>query len=301
MDTNNSTSEFFELQLKGTLSDKKHITIELIKSIPVEWQLIYSYMNNASNYGSPKLHTQNYHEIIIHIQSKRRFLAGSKLYEAGHGDILIFPAGVPHKGIDLARAIYERHYIYINPALLSYLPDGEAIASCFTAESPNIIRLESERRNSLLHELTELNRIATNNDICPDHFRLRIFIQRVLYEILHGQNTPQFGIAPPPLLKSMMDYIGREYAAIATSSAVAAHFGVSESYMSRLFRDSLQISPYQYIQSIRLIEAKRLLHEGQSVTDACFGAGFSDCSHFIAYFRKCVGVTPNKYKNSPRG
>lgn len=299
MNNSDVKSGNFNLLLNHTLSDKRYVKLELINSLPLEWQLVYSYMNNLSSYGATQLHTQSYHEVIIHLRSKRRFLVKDRLYEAGLGDLLIFPAGVPHKGIDVRRAQYERCYIYINPELLDYLPDGGDIARCFSDKSPNLIRLNQTRRDDLLRELNELNRGAAGS-VCDDLFGLRVFILRLLYDIRRNQSQPRIGTAPPPLLGAMMDYIGREYATIGTSAEVAARFGVSESYMSRLFRESLRISPYQYIQSIRLIEAKRLLHEGHSVTDACFGAGFCDCSHFIAYFRKYVGVTPGEYKNSPR-
>lgn len=296
---NNTNSGDFNLLLNHTLSDKRYVKVDLFNA-PLEWQLIYSYMNNQSIYGAQQLHTQSYHEVIIHLRSKRRFLVKDTLYEAGLGDLLIFPAGVPHKGIDVRRAQYERCYIYINPELISHLPDGEVISRCFSDTSPNLIHPKEELRDELIHDVYKLNH-GSSDGFVDDLFGLRVFIMRLLYIISQNQDQPRVGSSPPPLLRAMMNYIADESSSIQTSASVAEHFGVSESYMSRLFRDSLQISPYQYIQSIRLIEAKRLLHEGQSVTDACFGAGFSDCSHFIAYFRKCVGVTPNEYKNSPRG
>lgn len=42
--------------------------------------------------------------------------------------------------------------------------------------------------------------------------------------------------------------------------------------------------------------AKVLLLSGATVTEACYGAGFGDYSHFIADFRREVGVTPAKFR-----
>ena len=51
------------------------------------------------------------------------------------------------------------------------------------------------------------------------------------------------------------------------------------------------------VRSLRLAYAKKLWDEGASVTDACMGAGFADCSHFIAVFKRRFGDTPFRYKS----
>ena len=48
----------------------------------------------------------------------------------------------------------------------------------------------------------------------------------------------------------------------------------------------------------RLGLAMELLKNGSSVTDACFNSGFFDCSKFISFFKKNVGMTPLQYKKN---
>jgi AraC-like DNA-binding protein len=57
------------------------------------------------------------------------------------------------------------------------------------------------------------------------------------------------------------------------------------------------MSPHTFLEEKKLAYAKQLLMGGASVTDACFGAGFSDNSHFISVFKRKFGETPYKYKS----
>lgn len=57
---------------------------------------------------------------------------------------------------------------------------------------------------------------------------------------------------------------------------------------------------YQYIVNIRINNAKIMLENGETVTNACYFSGFEDCSNFISTFKKIVGITPFKYKNQQK-
>ena len=65
----------------------------------------------------------------------------------------------------------------------------------------------------------------------------------------------------------------------------------------RYFFELLEIlNESKYIRQRRLGAAIGYLNSGKSVTEACFNSGFSDCSKFIALFKKAFGMTPLKYK-----
>ncbi|WP_159413111.1 helix-turn-helix transcriptional regulator [Ruminiclostridium josui] len=51
----------------------------------------------------------------------------------------------------------------------------------------------------------------------------------------------------------------------------------------------------EYILDRRIEEAKRLLSNGENVSEACCKSGFSNYSNFIRSFTKLVGISPGKY------
>ena len=73
---------------------------------------------------------------------------------------------------------------------------------------------------------------------------------------------------------------------------------VTPQYLSRLFRRYLNCSAYEYLTSYRLSKAKELLITAPSLR--CRRSPtrdlVSDSSHFIAVFKKAVGVTPLEFR-----
>jgi AraC family transcriptional regulator of arabinose operon len=76
---------------------------------------------------------------------------------------------------------------------------------------------------------------------------------------------------------------------------------VSARHLNDLFRKLAQTSPYQYLQDLRLAEARRLLLSEPSVgiKEIAARVGFRDPSHFILAFRKATGVSPGQFRKSP--
>ncbi|MGH8000244.1 MAG: helix-turn-helix domain-containing protein, partial [Brasilonema sp.] len=67
-------------------------------------------------------------------------------------------------------------------------------------------------------------------------------------------------------------------------------------YFCQLFKQSLGITPYQYVLQLRVERAKQLL-KNQKITicDVALACGFANQSHFTKHFRKLTGMTPKAY------
>jgi len=82
-----------------------------------------------------------------------------------------------------------------------------------------------------------------------------------------------------------------------TISDLAAVAGLSQFHFIRAFKDSVGLSPYQYILSERARHARELLSTDQlSIADVARAVGFSDASQLKRVFRKFVGVTPTAFR-----
>ena len=72
--------------------------------------------------------------------------------------------------------------------------------------------------------------------------------------------------------------------------------GLSKSTLLRAFTKSKGVTPYRYLETIRINEAKKLLAEGMTPVEAAIETGFSDQSHFSNYFIQFIGLTPGLYR-----
>lgn len=66
----------------------------------------------------------------------------------------------------------------------------------------------------------------------------------------------------------------------------------------RLFKKNTGITPFEYINLQRTIQAKKYLREGESLIETALSTGYYDQSHFNHYFKRYVGLSPNDYANS---
>ena len=71
------------------------------------------------------------------------------------------------------------------------------------------------------------------------------------------------------------------------------------SYMRRHLRAFARekgVTPYNYLESLRIGEAKKLLEQGVPPAEAALRTGFSDQSHFTNYFSRFIGLSPGAYR-----
>ncbi|MFM9264365.1 helix-turn-helix transcriptional regulator [Tychonema sp. BBK16] len=100
-------------------------------------------------------------------------------------------------------------------------------------------------------------------------------------------------------LQIVFDYINDYLSRDLHLAELANLVQMSHYYFGRLFKQSTGIAPHQYVTHCRIKKAKQLL----KVTDLSIAyisqqVGFHDQSHFIKTFRKIVGMTPKKYRDS---
>jgi AraC-like DNA-binding protein len=77
---------------------------------------------------------------------------------------------------------------------------------------------------------------------------------------------------------------------------IASSAFLSPFHFCRLFKKLTGISPYQYLITIRLEEAKNLLQQGQSVSETAFNTGFQSLDHFSHAFAKYEKIEPSKVR-----
>jgi AraC family transcriptional regulator len=66
---------------------------------------------------------------------------------------------------------------------------------------------------------------------------------------------------------------------------------------SEKFRESIGISPYQYVIDERMNAACLMLTDSnKSITEICFTLGFSSQSAFTNLFRKKTGLSPTAFR-----
>src|SRR4051794_23632323 len=83
-------------------------------------------------------------------------------------------------------------------------------------------------------------------------------------------------------------------------AVLAEDVGLSRAHFLRSFTAAFGVSPHDYRTALRIERAKRALARGASVTEACFGVGFSSLGSFSRLFAQRVGVPPRDWQQRVR-
>jgi AraC family transcriptional regulator len=113
----------------------------------------------------------------------------------------------------------------------------------------------------------------------------------------HSRLSPVRGGLSPRQFTRAKEFIDAQIPNEITISDLAALAGLSHYQFIRAFKETIGLSPYQYVLSERIRRARALLSKPDlSLRDVAFAVGFSDASHLNRVFRKFVGVTPTAFR-----
>ena len=100
-------------------------------------------------------------------------------------------------------------------------------------------------------------------------------------------------------LEPIISYMEKNFPEDISLEGLASKMGVSVSYFCRSFKSVYQLSPMQYLNSLRINHAKCLIQTTPkaSVKEIAVQCGYKDTSYFCAQFKKSVGITPTEYRN----
>lgn len=95
------------------------------------------------------------------------------------------------------------------------------------------------------------------------------------------------------------NYIAEHYNTKIKNDELASLVGVSTVYFRKLFAEVYGQPPIDYIRSIRIQKAKEMLKSDYgSISDVAAALGYQNIYDFSRAFKKLVGVSPKKFKET---
>jgi len=104
------------------------------------------------------------------------------------------------------------------------------------------------------------------------------------------------GLAPATL-RNVLAYIEAHLAYPITLSDLAGEAALSEFHFARMFRQSMNMAPHQFVMQRRMALAQQLVcYSSRSLSDIAMACGFSSASHFSNRFKQVTGKTPTQLR-----
>lgn len=128
----------------------------------------------------------------------------------------------------------------------------------------------------------------------------RARLRRVLVDELH--RAPEQPLQLPEPRDDRLQAIARTlYAQPADNTSLAElghRIGASSRTLSRLFRNELGMTFYEWRTQLRIYHALVLLADGHDTTHVAQACGWANPSSFITAFADIIGTTPGRYRNA---
>ena len=100
-------------------------------------------------------------------------------------------------------------------------------------------------------------------------------------------------------MRRCIDYIYDHLHDELTLSVLSEYVGLNQSYLSKLFSKETGMSIKAFVIREKVRTAENLLKNSDfSCLDISLALGFSSQSAFISTFKKQIGMTPKKYRES---
>ena len=237
-------------------------------------------------------HFHDYY-VIGFIESGERCLScKNRKYTVEPGDLLLFNPRDNHTCEQIDGRTLDYRCINVHPETMSKAAFEITGKDYLPYFSPAVI-FHSE----LASLLRELHMIIMEEEKDFRKEEIFFFLLEQLIEEFSEEGIEQSGPEENRETKIICNYLEKNYMKNITLDELSGLTGLSKYYLLRSFTKQKGISPYRYLETIRIDRAKKLLEQGVLPIEAALQTGFTDQSHFSNFFKKFIGLTPKQYMN----
>ncbi|MGG6295638.1 helix-turn-helix domain-containing protein [Leptolyngbya sp. AN02str] len=214
------------------------------------------------------------------------------------GDIAIIPAGIAHSCSWDTPAQFM--VLAVEPTLLKQIGQDWVNSDQIELQPQFMSKSDPLIHNLLLTLRQEAEIGGMGSHLLVDSLKTALAIHLLrhycvtrpkLFSHAHG--------LPPATLALVREYIHTHLHQTLKLDEIAAIAQISPYHFLRLFKQSMGITPHQYVLQCRLNQAKHLLqHSNLSIVEIATQTGFCDQSHLTRHFKRIIGVTPKQLLQS---
>lgn len=259
-------------------------------------------------------HFHDYYVFGLVEQGQRRLLCNGSEYEVASGDVLVFNPRDSHACSREGRELLDYCAITVTESVMRSLVESCANPATLPYFEGPVIR--DVHLAECLHCLVESTLSASSGLEKEELFLL--FMEALWGNHIGnqgaGDEAPEALVSCPmadagsAVVSCLCDFIDLHYAEHLTLDRLIEYAccgedadkneRFSKSTLLRLFLRQKGITPYKYLESVRIQKAAELLQRGVMPAEVACLVGCSDQSHLNRCFKRLMGLTPKAYQNA---
>ncbi len=255
------------------------------------------YIKATQEYTSPT-HTHDGYELFFVTRGNATLSVRDKHYTVNEGDVVFISGNEEHR-LHSKSERYERVIILLNAERADALLRAKELIALLKfrpAEFLHVRKLASMQTATVLIE----NMRKELADRAPLYeSAVNAILEQLLILLFREDEAPT--LSTPARFAEIRKYLEENYAAPLDLEEIAQRFHLSKYYLAHAFKEECGVSPIQFLTSLRLSHAKRLLTETNlRIGEVAAQVGFTELNRFCRLFRQKTGITPKEYRRGKK-
>lgn len=253
-------------------------------------------------YPNDMLHFHNYLEIGYCYHGDGELIIEDKVYEYGDEMFSVIPANIPHTTNSKPGNICKWEYLFVDleSFLLKEVPQDNTQMHSVLSIINKRGTLKTRQNHSIMSDLI-LNIIREcrekplyyEESIKGYLYALVIEMLRLADERDKSRRTRKVN----QYIKEALNYVNEHYMEPIRMEEIAMASGLSESHFRRVFEETMNMKPLEYVNLIRVDKACFLIErEDMSMEEISYRVGYQTQSSFNRNFRRLTGMSPYQWK-----
>ena len=250
------------------------------------------YEECPSGYGyGPKI--RSYHLIHFVLYGKGELHINEHIFQLSAGDAFFIPAGK----VSYYQASKEDPWCYAWVSFLGINSQMYLYQLMTSTDDVYIVHgLDNQKYKERIFEIISLQGVSTSR-----YFQANGILFQIMAMLFDDINFQESNWGKSSVVDEVKFYLDINYAEKIKLQDVAKSFGIHPNYLTRIFHEKYGISPKQYLISLKLKKARRLLTTTElSVSVISSSLGFDDQLAFSKIFKKEFSVSPSEYRKQSR-
>lgn len=253
-------------------------------------------------------------EIIIMNKGTMYIEQDDEKYELKEGELLLLEPGRKHKGYDYSdkgTSFYWTHF-YCNDSYTMYNHTDAMSEISMAQNNPYFNGLNSsiliptlsknlnlDRTNVLFRQLLHLSQSTYYTNQSVNYILTSLLIEITEQVILNFKTSITKITQEEDILPQILQWIKIHITKNISLQNVAYEFNFSKEYLARYFKKRMGMSMQEYINYLRISNAKQLLcNSNLNIKEIAHELGFVDEKYFLKLFKKYENLTPKQFRNA---
>jgi AraC-like DNA-binding protein/mannose-6-phosphate isomerase-like protein (cupin superfamily) len=241
-------------------------------------------------------------EICFCMKGQQHYKVGEQFYELGGNDIFVVPPNAVHSTGEFPEDKGELFWIQLlldnaHGQLCNLVKEhSDFLLGALLDKSENIFKGAFQLKfilDKLVGELENSRSMLSN--IMVDQLITQLLLETVILSKKTQQSTPSIK------LEELHKYILKNLHRMIYVDEMANLTGMSEGYFKAWFKSKSGMPPREYVNRLKIEQAKIELLARKKVTDVSFGLGFGSSQYFATTFKRYTGSTPRSYMRMREG